>query len=79
MTLIDSSLKVAEVDWAAARNHIQQFKEISRASEEALASLNTAHDEYESTMEAHLTVSYVCSLRSCVYFVSTRSLFAGPI
>jgi nucleoprotein TPR len=43
MTLIDSSLKVAEVDWAAARNHIQQFKEISQASKEAFASLNTAH------------------------------------
>jgi hypothetical protein len=33
LTLIASaSLKVAEVDLAAARNHIQQFKEISRAS-----------------------------------------------
>jgi hypothetical protein len=66
LTLFASaSLKVAEVDLAAARNHIQQFKEISQASEEALASLNTTHDEYKSTTEAQLTASYVCSLRSC--------------
>ena len=80
LTLIASaSLKVAEVDLAAARNHIQQFKEISQASEEALASLNTTHDEYKSTTEAQLTASYVCSLLSCVYFMSTHSLSAGPI
>jgi hypothetical protein len=80
LTLFASaSLKVAEVDLAAARNHIQQFKEISQASEEALASLNTTHDEYKSTTEAQLTASYVCSLRSCIYFMSTHSLSAGPI
>jgi nucleoprotein TPR len=67
-----ASLKVAEVDLAAARNHIQQFKEISQASEEALASLNTTHDEYKSTTEAQLTASYVRSLRSCVYFMSAH-------
>jgi hypothetical protein len=60
LTLIGSaSLKVAEVDLAAARNHIQQFKEISQASEEALASLNATHDEYKSTTEAQLTASWV--------------------
>jgi hypothetical protein len=64
LTLFASaSLKVAEVDLAAARNHIQQFKEISQASEEALASLNSTHDEYKSTTEAQLTASYVCSAR----------------
>jgi nucleoprotein TPR len=67
-----ASLKVAEVDLAAARNHVQQFKEISQASEEALASLNTTHDEYKSTTEAQLTASYVRSLRSCVNFMSTH-------
>ncbi|KAH9992148.1 hypothetical protein BJV77DRAFT_1067895 [Russula vinacea] len=50
--------KVAEVDLAAARNHIQQFKEISQASEEALASLNATHDEYKSTTEAQITASW---------------------
>lgn len=55
-----SALKVAEVDLAAARNHIQQFKEISQASEEALASLNSTHDEYKSTTESQLAASWVC-------------------
>jgi len=50
---------VAEVDLAAARNHIQQFKEISQASEEALASLNATYDEYKSNTEAQLTASWV--------------------
>ncbi|KAH9955068.1 TPR/MLP1/MLP2-like protein-domain-containing protein, partial [Russula dissimulans] len=59
-----ASLKVAEVDLAAARNHIQQFKEISQASEEALASLNATHDQYKSTTEAQLSASWVWSSRS---------------
>jgi hypothetical protein len=80
LTLIASaSLKVAEVDLAAARNHIQQFKEISQANEEALASLNMTHDEYKSTTEAQLTASYVCSPRLCVYFMSAHSLSSGPM
>lgn len=53
-----AALKVAEVDLATARNHIQQFKEISQASEEALASLNTTHDEYKSSTEAQLAASW---------------------
>ncbi|KAH9955059.1 TPR/MLP1/MLP2-like protein-domain-containing protein [Russula dissimulans] len=55
-----ASLKVAEVDLAAARNHIQQFKKFSQASEEALASesLNATHDEYKSTTEAQLSASW---------------------
>ncbi|KAH9056279.1 hypothetical protein EDB87DRAFT_1637584 [Lactarius vividus] len=53
-----AALKVAEVDLAAARNHIQQFKEISQASEEALASLSTTHDEYKSTTESQLAASW---------------------
>ena len=55
-----AALMVAEVDLAAAHNHIQQFKEISQASEEALASLNTTHNEYKSTTEAQLAASWVC-------------------
>ncbi|KAF8265884.1 hypothetical protein EI94DRAFT_1734451 [Lactarius quietus] len=53
-----AAIKVAEVDLTAARNHIQQFKEISQASEEALASLSTTHDEYKSTTEAQLATSW---------------------
>jgi hypothetical protein len=59
---LSAALKVAEVDLAAARNHIQQFKEISQASEEALASLNTTHDEYKSSTETQLAASWVCSV-----------------
>lgn len=57
---------MAELDLAAARNHIQQFKEISQASEEALALLNATHDEYKSTTEAQLTASWVWLPHSCV-------------
>lgn len=73
-----ASLKVAEVDLAAARNHIQQFKEISQASEEALASLNATHDEYKSTTEAQITASWVYSFSSRSIFMSTHLLSAGP-
>jgi hypothetical protein len=78
LTLISSaSLKVAEVDLAAARNHIQQFKEISQASEEALASLNATHDEYKSTTEAQITASWVYLLRFVYIFMSAHLLSAG--
>ncbi|KAG6813573.1 hypothetical protein H0H92_009617 [Tricholoma furcatifolium] len=49
-----SSLRVTEVDLATARNHVQQFQEISRANEEALANLNTTYDEYKLSMEREL-------------------------
>jgi hypothetical protein len=58
---------VAELDLAAARNHVQQFKEISQASEEALASLNATYDEYKSTTEAQLAASWVYIPHSRVY------------
>ncbi|KAG6916321.1 hypothetical protein DXG01_007371 [Tephrocybe rancida] len=40
-----STLRVTEVDLATARNHVEQFQEISRANEEALANLNNTYDE----------------------------------
>ncbi|KAI0770118.1 hypothetical protein C8Q74DRAFT_1333063 [Fomes fomentarius] len=49
-----SALKVAQVDLAAARSHVEQFQEISQANEAALASLNTTHDEYQASTEAEL-------------------------
>jgi hypothetical protein len=73
-----ASLKVAEVDLATARNHIQQFKEISQANEEALASLNTTYDEYKSTTEAQLTTSWVFPLCLRVSFDSNSRIPAGP-
>ncbi|KAI0667763.1 hypothetical protein C8Q78DRAFT_1052496 [Trametes maxima] len=50
-----STLKGAEVDLASARSHVQQFQEISKANEEALATLNATHDEYSVATEAELT------------------------
>ncbi|TFK40767.1 hypothetical protein BDQ12DRAFT_679995 [Crucibulum laeve] len=49
-----SALKVAEVDLATARSHVQQFQEISQASEEALANLNSTYDEYKASTEAQI-------------------------
>lgn len=39
---------------AAARSHVQQFQEISQASETALAALSNTHDEYQASTEAEL-------------------------
>ncbi|KAF9242663.1 hypothetical protein BU15DRAFT_72775 [Melanogaster broomeanus] len=49
-----SALKVAQVDLAAARSHMQQFQEISQANEAALFALNTTHDQYKADAEAQL-------------------------
>ncbi|KAL4250041.1 hypothetical protein ABKN59_004926 [Abortiporus biennis] len=49
-----SSLKVAEVDLAAARAHVEQFKDISQANEAALSSLNATFDEYKTSTETQL-------------------------
>ncbi|KAM5539450.1 hypothetical protein V8D89_006902 [Ganoderma adspersum] len=49
-----SALKVAEVDLATARSHVQQFQDISQANEAALANLNATHDEYKTATEAEL-------------------------
>ncbi len=51
---VSSALKVAQVDLAAARSHVEQFQEISQANEAALASLSTTHDEYQASTEAEL-------------------------
>ena len=58
--LFSARLKVAQVDLAAARNHMQQFQEISQANEAALAALNTTHDEYKAGAEAQLSRHEVC-------------------
>ena len=56
-----SALKVAEVDLASARSHVQQFQEISQANEAALATLNATHDEYRAATEAELAKRQVCT------------------
>lgn len=60
--LYSAQLKVAQVDLAAVRNHMQQFQEISQANEAALAALNTTHDEYKTDAEARLARQEVCVL-----------------
>ena len=57
---IRSSLKVAEVDLATARSHVEQFKEISQANEQALANLNATYDEYRASTEAQIARLEVC-------------------
>jgi nucleoprotein TPR len=47
-----SALKVTEVDLTTARSHVQQFQEISQASEAALANLNATFDQYKESTEA---------------------------
>ncbi|KAF7348346.1 Protein MLP1 [Mycena sanguinolenta] len=49
-----SALKVAEVDLATARSHVQQFREISQANEAALKSLDATYDEYKTSTEAQI-------------------------
>ncbi|KAG1824960.1 hypothetical protein EV424DRAFT_710307 [Suillus variegatus] len=50
-----SALKVAQVDLAAARSHMQQFQEISQANEAALSALNATHDQYKAETEAQIS------------------------
>ena len=70
-----AALKVAEVDLAAARNHVEQFKEISQASEAALAALSSTHDEYQASTEAELTRRQVDTPLSRSYVVPLTELF----
>ncbi|KAJ3573187.1 hypothetical protein NP233_g2600 [Leucocoprinus birnbaumii] len=49
-----SALKLTEVDLANAKEHVQQYQEISKASEEALSSLSNTFDEYKASTEAQV-------------------------
>jgi len=42
------------LDLATAKGHVQQFKEISQANEEALSNINSTYDEYEALTEAEI-------------------------
>ena len=54
MAWCSSALKVAEVDLATAKSHVQQFQDISQANEAALAALTATYDEYKASTEAQL-------------------------
>jgi nucleoprotein TPR len=60
-----SALKVAEMDLAAAKGHVQQFQEISQANESAFASLTATHDEYKSHIEAQMALNEVSFFFGC--------------
>jgi nucleoprotein TPR len=47
-------LKVTEVDLANAKEHVQQYQEISKANEEALSNLSSTFDEYKASTEAQV-------------------------
>ncbi|KAJ2925786.1 hypothetical protein H1R20_g11316, partial [Candolleomyces eurysporus] len=51
-----SALKVAEVDLASSRGHVEQFKDISQANEVALSNLNATFDEYKTSTENQLAI-----------------------
>lgn len=74
-----SALKVAEVDLATARSHVQQFKDISQANETALATLTSTYEEYKMTTDAQLTsrevrvVDFLLPSRThCLYRRTTK-------
>ena len=66
---ISGSLKVAEADLLTARAHVQQFQEISQASETAFLTLTTTYDDYKSTSEAQiLQYQVIWLINSCFLY-----------
>jgi nucleoprotein TPR len=53
--VLSASLKLAETDLIDSRKHVQRFQEISQASEDALASLNAAFDQYKLDTDRQLS------------------------
>ncbi|KAG8871481.1 hypothetical protein FRB98_000746 [Tulasnella sp. 332] len=49
-----SALKTAEIDLETAQGHVEQFQNISSTSEQALADLQIAYDEYRLTTDSEL-------------------------
>jgi hypothetical protein len=54
------AIKMTEVDLATARSHVEQFKDISQASEAAFEKVNEAYLDYRRTAEAQLSQREVC-------------------
>lgn len=76
-------MKVAQVDLAAARSHMQQFQEISQANEAALSALNATHDQYKAETEAQIAKNEVGRTqlnwdKVCLDMVLTL-LFTAPV
>ncbi|KDQ20838.1 hypothetical protein BOTBODRAFT_320357 [Botryobasidium botryosum FD-172 SS1] len=49
-----ATLKAAEIDLESARSHVEQYKAISQASEEALSSMNATFDQFKLDTEKQL-------------------------
>jgi len=49
-----SVIKVVEVELANAKEHVQQYQDISKANEEALSDLSGTFDEYKTSTEAQV-------------------------
>jgi len=49
-----SAIKVTEMELANAKEHVQQYQEISKANEEALSDLSSTFDEYKASTEAQV-------------------------
>ena len=46
---------MTEVDLATARSHVEQFKDISQASEAAFEKIHVAYEDYKKTAEVQLS------------------------
>jgi len=49
-----SVIKVVEVELSNAKEHVQQYQDISKANEEALSDLSGTFDEYKASTEAQV-------------------------
>jgi len=56
-----SAIKVTEVELANAKEHVQQYQDISKANEEALSDLSDTFDEYKASTEAQVARHEVVS------------------
>lgn len=69
-----AALKAGEMDHAALSKHVEQFKEISQASESALAQLMQTHEEYKASAEEELRKLEVSNRDFGIYAMSYLSL-----
>jgi len=73
--LFDSAaLKAAETDLAKSREHVEQFKSISEANEDALESLNATYEQFKSDTERELRARGVRT-QSCLLLPCTALRF----
>lgn len=71
---LKGELRGAQVEVEQAKAHIEQFKSIASANEDALGQLQTSYDEYKRTMDASVTQkdSELASLRERTSVLATE-------